>query len=73
MCRFGRRDQELGRHAPDPRAGRAREARIDQQRLRAGASRGSFGGQSRRPGADDGDVATQSTHRKVLNLPDDPT
>ena len=59
LRRHARRHQQLGRHAPDRRAGRPGEAVVDQQRPRALGSRDAFRRQPRRPRADHGDVARQ--------------
>ena len=49
-------DQELARHAADPRAGGAVRPAFDDDRTRALRVRGAVGRHAGRAGADDGDV-----------------
>ena len=51
--RVGRGNQQLGRHAAHPRAGRAPGALVDQGKALRVAAHGAQGGQPGRAGADD--------------------
>jgi hypothetical protein len=61
-----RGDKELRGHASDAGARRPGEAVVDQNIVGARLPRGAFRGQTRRPSADDSDVAIQVVHLIVL-------
>jgi hypothetical protein len=68
MSGVGRGDQELRWHAPDAGARGPGEPVVDQQRLGAGFPCGALRGETRRPGSDNCDVATQIGHQSPLRL-----